>query len=237
MSLERHSGQTLVERTYGAIRQRITEGVYLPNQRLTEAELVQSLGVSRMSVRAALQRLHQEGLITLEPYRGAKVVSISLEEAMEVMELRQGLEGWAASLAAVRITEQELAGLDAVLAEMRQVVREGRLLDHADLNAVLHQSILEAARNSRLKQAIDLVKFPIVTYQFRTIFLAGRAQQSLQEHAEIVEALRSRSANRAEVAMRSHIAVIRELMTDRKMAAYAGSYGGTQPGIQVESSR
>ena len=227
---------TLVDRTYSAIRQAITEGTYLPNQRITEAELVQSLGVSRMSVRAALQRLHQEGLIVLEPYRGARVVSVSLEQAVEVMELRQGLEGWTAALAANRITEQQLAGLDAVLEQMRLVVREGRLIEYADLNATLHQLITDAAGNSRLKQAMDALKYPIVTYQFRTIFTPGRAGQSLQEHAGIVEAIRARSPQQAEAAMRDHIGVTQGLMTDSKRVLYVSSHSGPQPGAQIGSS-
>lgn len=205
-----------VDHTYREIRQRIVNGVYLPAERLIEESMAQSLGVSRISVRSAFQRLHQDGLITLEPRRGARVTVISLEEALEIIELREGLEGWAARLAARRISEEAIQSLEQLIAEMMRVVREGTLLQYADLNSMFHQRIAEAAGNRRLRQMMDGLKVPIVTYQFRIIFLSGRKERSIQEHTEIVAALRSRCEERAESVMRSHISVVRRTIAENR---------------------
>lgn len=205
-----------VDQAYRAIRQRIADGVYRPAERLVEAELARSLAVSRMSVRSAFQRLRQEGLITLEPHRGAKVTALTFEEAMQVVEVREGLEGWAAALAAQRITEEGLANLDRLLSEMERVLREGKPLEYADLNAAFHQAIVDATGNRRLRHLVDVLKAPVVTYQFRIILVPGRGQASLREHGEIVGALRSRCPEMAEAVMRRHISTVRQTMVDTK---------------------
>jgi len=201
-----------VERTYHSIRQGILGGVYHPSERLVERDLAESIGVSRVSVRSALQRLHQEGLVTLEPHRGAKVTAISLEEALRIVEVREGLEGWAAALAARRISEEQLEELERQVSDLGRMIQDGRMLEYGDVNASIHQKVIEAAANPRLKQLIDGLKVTVVRFQYSTILMPGRAQASWREHSEILDALRSRSPDRAEDAMRRHIAAIRHTM-------------------------
>jgi len=207
---------TQVEQTYRSVRQRIIDGVYLPSERLVETDLAQSLMVSRSSVRAALQRLHSEGLIVLEPHRGAKVTALTLDEALQIMEVREGLEGWAAALAAQRISEEKLAELEAIVPTMDELLKDGRPLEYSEMNALLHQGIVEAANNPRLQQLIGSLKTSLVRYRFRTILVPGRSRSSFQEHSDIVAALRSRSSEVAEAAMRRHIAGVRRTMKEAR---------------------
>ena len=203
---------TQVEQVYRRLRQRIIDGAYRPSERLVETDLAQSLEVSRISIRAALQRLHSEGLVTLEPHRGAKVTAITVDEALQIMEVREGLEGWAAALAARRMSEDALADLERLIPTMEQLLKEGKPLEYSEMNALLHQRIVEAAANPRLRQLIDSLKTALVRYRFRTILVPGRSQSSFQEHADIVAALRSRSPETAEAAMRRHIAGVSQTM-------------------------
>lgn len=170
------------------------------------------MGVSRISIRSALQRLHQEGLVKLEPHRGAKVTVVTLEDALQIMEVREGVEGWAASLAAERITPDALAEMESTLARLELVVREGRLDEFADVDGALHRKIIAAAENPRLQPLIDSLKLSVVRYRFSIILIPGRGEQSIQEHTEIMSALRSHSPGRAEAAMRHHIVQIRKNM-------------------------
>jgi DNA-binding GntR family transcriptional regulator len=207
---------TLTEQTHRTLRQQIVDGLYRPSQRMVETDLAQSMGVSRISVRSALQRLHQEGLVTIEPHRGAKVTDISLEDAVEVMEVREGLEGWAAALAAERITAADIAELERIIAQMASLLQEGKPLEYSENNALFHKRILEAAGNRRLQKMLDSLQTPLVRYRFRTILVPGRSNESMEEHTEILEAIRARDAGRAERAMRRHVGQVRRTMVEAR---------------------
>ncbi|MCA9960745.1 MAG: GntR family transcriptional regulator, partial [Anaerolineales bacterium] len=84
---------------YEQIKQKIIDGEYAPTQRLVEANLSQELGVSRHKVRAALERLHLDGLVHIEPNRGATVMSLELPEVLDILMAREVLEGGVAYLA------------------------------------------------------------------------------------------------------------------------------------------
>src|SRR5947207_992484 len=88
-----------LEYAYQRLKDAIANGIYMPNQRLIEAEVTQALGVSRTTLRAALIRLHQEGLVEIEVNRGARVRAFGLDEAVEILMVREVLEGLAAVLA------------------------------------------------------------------------------------------------------------------------------------------
>lgn len=206
-------GETLVEQTYQAIRKRIRDNEYRPSERLVEADLAEAFGVSRMTVRSALQRLHQEGLVTLEPNRGAKVRAISLEEAQEVMAIREVLEGLAAALAAERVTDEDLAHLEGLIGEMEAELQKGNLLEYSERNGAFHRYILKVSGNNRLQQMVDSLQSSLLRYRFRTILVPGRSSQSFQEHTAILAALRTRSPEAAERAMRHHLSHVRKTMS------------------------
>jgi DNA-binding GntR family transcriptional regulator len=181
-----------------------------------ENDLASSLGVGRITLRGALQRLHQEGLITLQPHRGAKVTDITFEEAMQIMEVRMGLEGWAAALAAQRMTPPLLAEMEQIVAGMDQLLQENKLLEYSEGNAAFHRKIIEAASNERLKQNIDSLQTALVRYRFRTILVPGRSQHSFGEHSAILSALREGSTKAAEDAMRKHIEGVARTMSEAR---------------------
>src|SRR4051794_30600586 len=87
-----------LEYTYQRLKDAITNGVYMPHQRLIEAEVTQALGVSRTTLRAALIRLHEDGLVEIEVNRGARVRAFSLDEAVQILLVREVLEGLAAGV-------------------------------------------------------------------------------------------------------------------------------------------
>src|SRR5258706_6507897 len=103
---------------YEALQQEILDGRYAPGERLTEAELVLALQVSRSTLRGVLVQLHNEGYLTLEPNRGARVRSFSPAEAVEILEVRETLEAMAASLAATLARPDELGMMDVSVADM-----------------------------------------------------------------------------------------------------------------------
>src|SRR6266540_6813943 len=139
-----------LEYAYQRLKDAIANGIYMPNQRLIEAEVTQALGVSRTTLRAALLRLHHEGLVEVEVNRGARVRAFSLEEAAAILEVREVLEGLAAALAAEKATPQDIGALRDVVGEMKEALAVADVRRYAQLNHQFHQIILDAAGNEVL---------------------------------------------------------------------------------------
>ncbi|MBO0689343.1 MAG: GntR family transcriptional regulator [Candidatus Dormibacteraeota bacterium] len=187
------------------LRDAIIQGRLLPSQRLVEAELSKTFGLSRATVRLALLRLEQEGLVERQRHRGATVRVIGHEEAVEIMEARTALEAVVAAKAAARATPQEVSALRGIVGEMRQSLEEGNLLAASDNNPVLHRKILEIASSRTLEHLLATLNSQIVRYQYRTILVPGRPEQSLAEHEGIVDAIACGDRDRAAGAMRQHL--------------------------------
>lgn len=194
---------------YEALKERISSGQYPPNHRLTENDLVQLLGVSRPTVRSVLAKLNNDGLVELEPMRGARIKALTRDEALRILDVREVLEGLAASLAASKITDAQLAVLESILEEMAEAWRKEEYLDHTRLNDRFHETILTAADHDLVRKSIEALHFPLIRYRLRIGMLPGRKQKSLAEHKAVYDALRRRDRRGAEEAMRAHVAQVR----------------------------
>jgi DNA-binding GntR family transcriptional regulator len=111
-----------------AIRDAIVQGEFAPNQRLVEADLVEQFGASRSGVRSALFELANEGLVERVQNRGARVRAVTLDEAIEISEVRMVVEGLCAAKAAEHITDEEITELRALGTAMRTAVADGHVL-------------------------------------------------------------------------------------------------------------
>jgi len=211
---DRNAAQLAYER----LREEIVSGALQPNERLVEADLVQLLDAGRSAVRTALVRLEQEGLVEREPNRGAKVRLVDESEAAEILESRMVLEGLAARHAASNVTLAEVEELRRVIAAMRSRLDDGDLLAVSDLNATLHGRLLEIADNTTVARLVATLNSQLVRFQYRTILLPGRAEQSHAEHRAIVDAVAAGDADAAERAVRDHVAHIVEALRDGRLA-------------------
>jgi DNA-binding GntR family transcriptional regulator len=198
-----------VEAAYQRLKRDIMEGIYTPRQRLIETEIAPAIGVSRATLRAALIRLQHEGLVEIQPNRGAQVRSFSVEEATRILKVREVLEGLAAALAAQKATPAQLGELDDTVAEMEHTLAVDDLLGHLPLVGRFHQRIIEAAGNEFIDQFLGMLRAPLIRHQFRVILVPGRKDESLAEHRDILSYLRRHDAKGAERAMRRHIAQLR----------------------------
>lgn len=193
---------------YHDLREAIVTGRFHPNERLVEAAVAEAIGAGRTAVRSALVRLDQEGLVVLEPNRGARVRLIDGREALEIEEVRAALEGMLARRAATRVTVEDVAALDAMTGEMRQRVEEGDALGYSELNARFHERIWVAAGHRTATRIVRGLKSQSIRFQFQTALRPGRAERSLHEHEAIVDALRRGDGEAAESAMRTHLAEV-----------------------------
>jgi len=210
---ERSSRGQQAEKAYLEIRERIKKGIWGPGYRLVERTVAYELGVSRTPVRAAFERLFSEGLVELVPNRGAVVVSLSLEDAIEILQMREALEVLACRLAVPRLSPEALDRLKAVLAEMRKAVRDNDLYRYSDLNSTFHRIILDASGSKRLAEVLDLLKTQTIRHRLTSLLTPGRARSSVLEHEAILKGLvRSRkegTSKYAEDAMRRHLEGLR----------------------------
>lgn len=204
---------TRLDKAYQALKQGIIDGTYQPNQRLTEMELSQVLGVSRPTARQALIRLEQEGLVVIQPNRGASVRSLTVPEALRTLRIREVLDGLSAAMAAELATDEEIAEMASIVAQMEQHVERREMLDYSRLNGRLHTTILRAARDETLYRMLASLNHALVRYQYRTVLVPGRQEQSLREHKAIVAAIQQRDPAAAEAAMRTHVAHVRETLS------------------------
>lgn len=197
---------------YHRLREAIVSGRFLPNERLVEGSVAALLGAGRSAVRAALVRLDQEGLVVLEPNRGARVRLVDGREALEIEEVRASLEGFLAARAAARMTAEQLGELDALMAEMRARVEGGDPLGYSELNARFHQVIWAAADHRTAARTLGALKSQSIRFQYQTALRPGRAERSLAEHEAIVAALRNGDGEAADAAMRAHLAEVLETL-------------------------
>jgi DNA-binding GntR family transcriptional regulator len=187
------------------VRAAILQGEYAPNQRLIETDLCERFSTSRFIARAALQELSAQGLVEFQRNRGARVRDISLDEAIEITQVRKLLEGLQAARAAERITKTEAASLRAIVKDMRAAVSSAEPLRYSDLNARLHAAIRDIAAHQTSARLLRQLRDQTVRHSFSLSLVPGRALVSLPQHEAIVAAVTARDPVAAEQAMHEHL--------------------------------
>jgi DNA-binding GntR family transcriptional regulator len=200
----------LEKKVYHQIKQKILDGEYAPSQRLIETSLAQELGVGRHKIRAALDHLQADGLVQIEPNRGATVKSLELAEVLDILVAREALEGGVAYLAAERIEANQIQQLAECLEIMRKALDEGAYDLYSATNKSFHQIIYDASGNQTMPQLIDSLRQRLARLQLRSILIPGRAKQSLAEHNAILQAMQTQDAPAAERAARAHLSGLRK---------------------------
>jgi DNA-binding GntR family transcriptional regulator len=190
------------------LRGAILHGEFLPGERLVEAHLMTRFKASRFNVRAALQDLAAEGLIEVQRNRGAHVRKVSLDEAVEITEVRMVVEGLIAGRAADRVTAAEASELDEIGLLMRRAVEAAEYRRYSDLNQRLHTLIRRIGGHHTADRIVETLRGQLVRHQFVLSLLPGRPQASLPQHERIINAIREGDAKTAEAAMREHIASV-----------------------------
>lgn len=201
-------------RIYEVLKRRISDGELALGAKLTEAHLVKEFGVSRTPLREALNRLAQEGLVTIKPYRGAFVASVSEDEVRELFEVREALEGLAARMAATRIEKQLLMELGRRLKKGIAASARDVYARYSQADREFHETVAQASGNHELIELLGSLASRIQIIRRQTVRLPSRAQRSFREHLEVIEALGRGDPDLAEARMRAHIRAVKaELVT------------------------
>lgn len=197
---------------YRRLREGIIAGRFQPNERLVEANVSKMLSAGRTAVRAALVRLDQEGLVTREHNRGARVRLVSDQEALQIEEVRAALERLLARQAAAKATASDIRELRHVLVDMRKRLSSGDSIGYSELNPKFHQLIWATARNPTAGRLVGTLKSQSLRFQYQTMLRPGRPQRSLREHELIFGAIVAHDPEAADAAMRDHLEEVIETL-------------------------
>ncbi len=195
----------LREVIFNSLREAIIIGELRPGERLMEVQLAEKMGVSRTPVREAIRKLELEGLVDMIPRKGAHVAELSIKDIMDVLEVRASLDGLATSLAAERITDDELKELKHINGQFASYIEKENLNGSIKKDVEFHDIIYRASRNDKLISIINNLREQV--QRFRVIYLKeyNNSKNLIKEHNDIFEAVSSRSMENARNIAKTHI--------------------------------
>ncbi|MBR9857361.1 MAG: GntR family transcriptional regulator, partial [Gammaproteobacteria bacterium] len=187
------------------VRTMIIEGELKEGQRIHEPELCQQLDISRTPLREALKVLHSEGLVTIEPNRGAWVATITPEEIREHFEIISSLERRAAELTAVKVSESDLARLSKLQDKLERHYQARERNEYFETNQHIHRLIIELAGNDTLTQLHHQLMNRVSRGRYLAIGMQHRWEESVEEHRALLDALRDHNAELAGRILAEHV--------------------------------
>jgi len=199
--------ETLSENVFRRIQSAIIKGEIAPGSKISEPELARTYGISRGPLREAIHRLEGQRLLVRVPHVGARVVSLSHAELIELYEIRESLEGMACRLAAERMTAEEIDDLRRVLDthERDAAFQAGVGYYQQEGDFDFHYRIIQGSGNKTLTQMLcDLYQL-VRMYRIQFSATPNRPRQAFAEHHRILDAIADRDGELAELLMRRHI--------------------------------
>ena len=193
------------QQVYEELRDRITQGRLQPGDRLNEARLAQDMRISRAPVREAVQRLRQEGLVTIKPRHGPVVTEITAADATHLYQIRCALEELAVDLMLKRESAQGLRDLEDAVGAMNQASLANDLAQVVEQDVRFHEALCELSGNPLLIRI-----YQTISAQFRIAVLqdnarAARLPEIAAAHGELLTAIRAGDASTAVAKLREHI--------------------------------
>jgi len=189
---------------YQILRESILTGKFQPGERLLEFKLAKELGVSRSPIREALRMLEQDGLvITME--NGIVVNPMEVEDIEEIYQCRIATEPYAGYLAALKITDEEIAELEQLVNEAEVAYDQKESERVVDLNTEFHDRIVQISGNRRLSEIVDKIRSLSILARNTELKVYSRPRDYLDEHKEVVKALKGNDAHIVERVIRMHI--------------------------------
>jgi DNA-binding GntR family transcriptional regulator len=200
--VRRHLHDELLTR----LRELITDGELPPGAKVPERELCERFGVSRTPLREALKVLAFEGLVTLNPNRGAAVAPLTLSDLGETFPVIGAIEALAGELAASRITSAELAAIRRLHNKMIQSYKHRDAIGYFAANQAVHEHILAAAGNETLSNLYSSLSGRVNRARYTVKVSEARWSQATEEHNNILDALEARDGDRLGHLLKEHIA-------------------------------
>lgn len=206
--MEEYRDRSLRGRVFVQIRENILSGQYKDGMELREIVIGQELGVSRTPVREALRQLELEGLVKIIPNKGAYVTSINAKDIKDIYKMRSMLEGLCARWATRYITEEQIEELEEViyLSEFYLSKKsQGKAVQMSEMDGKFHLILYQAANSRMLGHILrDFHKYVQVA-RTMSVKTENRAKKSIEEHKAILEAIKQKDEDKAEMLAHEHI--------------------------------
>lgn len=187
-----------------SLRSAIVSGALEQGSRLTEVKLAEQFGLSRGTVRAALQRLVTEGLVVQRPYSGWDVAALSAEDAHELSALRSSLEALAARLGAERIDSNGRRAVEAAFEALRVAAENGRVDELVDADMGLHRTLVALSGNRRLGDHYDMIANQVRLYIASSTVVVKSAPTVVERHFDLIDPVLRGDVAGAEIAAKAH---------------------------------
>ena len=197
--------RNLTALAYESIKRYLLEGGLNEDLRLTEDFLSRQLGISKSPVREALNTLQSEGLIRIEPRRGAYLRRFTIKEVQDLYDLREMLETHA--VASAKVTPSLIASLETSIIRTKKWLKAGDRLRHIEEDTWFHSAIADASGNAELCRVLTNIHHQIWLFRCTTYRLSSSTAPAA--HCAILAALRKDDRKAAESAMRGHIQLVR----------------------------
>lgn len=210
--MEEYQDNSLRGRVFRKLREDILSSVYEDQEELREITIGEEMGVSRTPVREALRQLELEGLVTIIPNKGAYVTSIKAKDVADIYHVRSMLEGLCARWATEHITDEQIGRLEEilVLSEFHVQRGNGDTAQVSELDGKFHQVLYEASDSRILEHVLsDFHKYVQMARRL-SVKKKERAEKSIAEHRDILEAIRNKDADLAEKLANQHIMNVME---------------------------
>jgi DNA-binding GntR family transcriptional regulator len=198
--------RTLTSSVYERLLDEICSGQVKPGERLVIDQIARDLRVSITPVREALMRLQSEGLVSETMYSGMRVAELSMEDIVQHHEIRGVLAGYAASLAAARISDEQIQSLETTFEKLERAAKDGDVKAFRQLDRAFHEQLYSAAGSH---MAIE--QFNQLSRHTERYWLMGRAfldrsylESSQSDHREIMRLLKARNGRDLEMVIRRH---------------------------------
>ena len=223
LNFDLQNHRPLREIVYEELKRQIMIGEIPPGTRMMEVELAEDMGVSRTPIREAIRKLEKEGLVSIEPRRGAYASDISIKDMVVVLEVREFLEGMAAGLAAKKINDEEIETIKKATATYKKAVENGHTEEIIKEDELFHKLIVDCSGNKTLIQMINQVQE--LALRFRYIYYEdfSRYRNMPYEHQEILDAILSGDTEAARSIADAHVLRLKEFVIEQGERIAKGS--------------
>ena len=222
MEIQLKVQKPLKDLVYLELKHKILTGEIVSQTRLMEIDLSEKMNVSRTPIREAIKKLADDGLVKIVPRRGAYVANISIKDMLDVFEVREDMEGFAAQLAAQRISDDGKEELKKIAAEYKSALESGEDKEKIiELDEAFHNFIVACCGNETLSELVKYVqelalRFRYLYYNDYTLY-----ESTAGQHQRMVEAICSGKADAARKEADAHVKALKEFVFElgKKMEA------------------
>lgn len=224
LNFDLQNHRPLREIVYEQLKLQILTGKITPGTRMMEVELADEMGVSRTPVREAIRKLEKEGLVTIEPRRGAYASDISVTDMVDIMEVREDLEGLAASLAARRITDEQSRELLEITRQYSEAIKAGDTEQIIHFDEMFHKKIVSCSGNKTLIQLSETVQELALRFRYLYYDDFSRYENMPFEHKNIIDAITSGESETARTAADHHVKALKEFIINEGESAFKTTF-------------